>query len=82
MYYGRSVVFYFQGNYDRAIADMDQVTRLQPDNAEAYLLRGMFYMEQGTLDKARLDYQKVLELTQDPQLRGAAEEGLKTIGVN
>jgi tetratricopeptide (TPR) repeat protein len=38
--------------YDQAIADLSQVIRLDPNNAVAYINRGMVYSDKGDYDRA------------------------------
>ena len=51
-----------QGEYDRAIQDLDQAIRLNPRFAAAYNSRGRVYAAKGNYDQARKDLHKALEL--------------------
>jgi tetratricopeptide (TPR) repeat protein len=48
--------------YDRAIADFTQATRLDPNNAKAYIERGGAYSAKGDYDRAIADYNQALRL--------------------
>jgi predicted TPR repeat methyltransferase len=54
--------------------------QLKPDDAMTYLLRGTARVGKGEKDKTIADFRKVLELSNDPQLRQFAEEQLKALG--
>ncbi len=47
VYLNRGNLYIDQGDYQRAIADYDQVIRLNPKSAVAYALRGLAYQRQG-----------------------------------
>jgi len=64
-------------DYDRAIALFPD----RPDKAKAYTNRGNAYYAKGDLDRAIADFRKVLEVSDDPTLRGLAEETLRELGV-
>src|SRR5438552_956098 len=63
------------GEYDKAIADYDEVIRLDPKDVFAYIYRGCAYERQGDYDKAIADYDEAIRL--DPkgakayEIRGA-----------
>ncbi len=62
--------------YDKAIADYDEVIRLDPKDVFAYIYRGCAYERKGDYDKAIADYDEAIRL--DPkgakayEIRGAA----------
>ena len=53
------------GNRDRAIADFDQVIRLNPKDAAAYNNRAIALADKSELDRAAADYEQALKL--DPK---------------
>jgi tetratricopeptide (TPR) repeat protein len=60
----------------RDIATLDEAIRTMPDYALAYLLRGRVKEESGLTDEAMDDYDTVLKLSDDPDLRAQAREAL------
>jgi Flp pilus assembly protein TadD len=62
------------------MADWGKAIQLKPDDARAYLLRGAAWAEKGETDKAIADFKKVLDLSDDPQLRRYAEGQLQALG--
>jgi Flp pilus assembly protein TadD len=52
-------------DYDRAIADYTKAIQLEPNNAEAYKLRGDAYAGKGDLDRAIADLSKVIQFDPD-----------------
>jgi MinD-like ATPase involved in chromosome partitioning or flagellar assembly len=48
--------------FDPAVTAFDQVIAARPDNVDAYLNRGIAYMNLGLNDKAKADFNKVVEL--------------------
>jgi tetratricopeptide (TPR) repeat protein len=50
------------GNYDSAIADASLVIRIDPDNADTYIIRSEAYRELGEVEKANLDQEIIDQL--------------------
>ena len=48
--------------YDWAIEDYNTVIKLNPDNVEAYIHRGLAYHHKGEYDRAIGDFTRVIEL--------------------
>ena len=48
--------------FDRAIKDLDEATRLNPQYAVGYYLRGLIYEELGKSKEAERDFKKAKEL--------------------
>src|SRR5262245_55977091 len=66
VYYNRANAYYDdKGDYDRAIADYDQVIRLDPKHALAYSYRGSAYRHKGEYDRAIADFDQAIKL--DPK---------------
>jgi tetratricopeptide (TPR) repeat protein len=66
-FYNRANAYYDdKGDYDRAIADYDQVIRLDPKHAFAYSYRGSAYRHKGEYDRAIADFDQAIKL--DPKL--------------
>jgi tetratricopeptide (TPR) repeat protein len=51
-----------KGESDRAIADLDQVIRLNPKNANSYGVRGRAYFDKGEFERAIADYEEAIRL--------------------
>ena len=66
--------------YLDAITDFNQAIKLSPSLVEAYYNRGLAYRDSGALDPAMKDFKRVLELTGNPKLRGAAKQNLQMLG--
>ena len=54
-----------KGEYDHAIADLDQAIRLKPDFADAYFSRGLAYSDKGDYDRAITDFDQAIRLKPD-----------------
>jgi tetratricopeptide (TPR) repeat protein len=65
---------------ERAMAALDNAVLRAPDYGLTYFLRGSRYSRQGEDEKARADYRKALELTQDASLRQQVEDALAKLG--
>ena len=57
------------GESRRAVSDCNRALRIDPENAEAYRLRGIAYQDQGRYRRAVQSYDEALRI--DPQLAGA-----------
>lgn len=94
-YYEHGLVLSLTGDIDGAISDLSKAIELDPNYALAYGLRGGIYeaKAKGFLsvgdpsgnvkqlnDQAIADFQKVLVLSNDPDLRRSAETELKSLG--
>lgn len=64
------------GKYEAALTDFNHALELNPKLAEAYGNRGLAYKAMGQVEKAIADFERVLELTDNPQLRQTAEQQL------
>jgi len=58
-----------QGDYERAIADLNEAIRLDPKSAVAYNNRGSAYAFQGDIDRAIADFSEAIRL--DPKFAAA-----------
>ncbi|MBO0800455.1 MAG: tetratricopeptide repeat protein, partial [Blastocatellia bacterium] len=59
-YSNRGVADNGQGDYDRAIVDLDQALNLNPNLANAYSHRGFAYGQKGNFDRTRPDWTRRL----------------------
>ncbi len=64
-YYNRGLAHSLKQEYDLAIADLDQVVKLAPNDAEAYDKRGADYFDKQDFDKALADFSQSIKL--DPK---------------
>ncbi len=83
-YFGRGNSYGALGEYQQAIDDYTQAIAIEPDYALAYANRGTAYKQlwlQGepTREKAIADFEKVLELIDDPTWRTNTENDLKEL---
>jgi len=49
-------------NRDRALKHYDRALNLKPDLAQAYMYRGVLFIQMGDLDRARADHAQLLKL--------------------
>jgi len=61
-YQQRGAVYYWKGEYDKAIEDYTEVIRLGPNYALAYRSLGITYRKKGDLQKANSDLNKANSL--------------------
>jgi len=78
-YYNRGVVYFDQGNLQQAIADFTQAIEVNSHEVLARYNRGIAYKKLGDKERARSDFEEVLALSQDPNMRGLAEERLREL---
>ena len=65
IYFNRGVTWYEMGNYDRAIQDYNEATKLNPNFEQAFFNRGNAYSEKGQFERAIQDYNRAIELKPD-----------------
>jgi len=75
--YNLGYIYFVLDSLDLAYKNFDRVTKLVPDDADAYYMRGHTEELRGNIDKARIDYIQTLNLKPDHEL---AREALKRIG--
>ena len=64
-YHHRGVSYSQLGDYTRAIFDMDEAIRLNPDRAESYVDRGSPLAFVGDFERAQRDYARAIDLDRD-----------------
>ncbi len=64
-YFEKGKSRYDQGDYEGAIADLNESVKLNPEYAKAYNVRGLAYHSKGDYDQAIADYNKAIELKPD-----------------
>ena len=67
------------GEYEQALADLTKAIELNPESARGYCIRGGTYKKMGQAEKAIADFERFLELTNDPQWRQMAEQQLRQL---
>ncbi|WP_427159242.1 methyl-accepting chemotaxis protein [Aliinostoc sp. HNIBRCY26] len=77
--YQQAYTAYAEQNYEVAANLIDQVVQNVPDDPNSHLLRGHIYYVLQQYDIAEVEYQKVLELTDDFELIGVAQKSLENI---
>jgi twitching motility protein PilJ len=70
---------YVESNYEQAATLIDQVVQNLPNDANIRLLRGHIYFVLQEYNVAQKEYEKVLELTDDPNITIYAQNGLDSI---
>jgi tetratricopeptide (TPR) repeat protein len=78
-YLGRGQAYIHQNDWQPAIADFTAAIKLNPQLAEAYFERGKAYWHLNIKDRAEVDLHKVLEVTDNAQLRQQAQQQLQKI---
>jgi len=68
-----------KGEHDQAIADFAKAIKLAPDDAEAYLMRGIAYSTQGKKAEAISDFEQCIALSHDPAVIQPANWWLATL---
>lgn len=62
IYNDRGLSYYYQNDYDQAIANYTEAIRLNPQFVEAYNNRGLAYIDKGNYDRAIPDLDQALKL--------------------
>jgi tetratricopeptide (TPR) repeat protein len=78
-YLKRAAAYLAKGNFELAITELDEATRLNPDAALAYRMRGKAYKATGNNDQAVADFSRAIQLNPyeavDYKNRGTAYQG-------
>jgi twitching motility protein PilJ len=77
--YKQACTAYAQQNYEVAATLVDEVVQNVPDDPNCHLLRGHIYYVLQQYDVAQQEYQKVLQLSDDVDIIGFANNGLENI---
>ncbi|RUS96518.1 hypothetical protein DSM106972_087050 [Dulcicalothrix desertica PCC 7102] len=77
--YQQAVNAYAQQNYHHAATLVDTVVTMAPHDPNTHLLRGHVYYVLQKYDIATVEYEKVLEITSNPEITAFAKTGLENI---
>lgn len=66
--YARSIADYREHKTDKALAALDDLLKMEPNNGYLYELKGQFEFETGRLSAAVKDYERAVELLPDASL--------------
>ena len=61
-YYNRGIAYFAKGYPDRAVADLTEAIRLDPNDANSFINRGNAYISKGDNDRAIADYNEAIRL--------------------
>ncbi len=73
-HYKNGTVLVIDGEYEEAIVELNKAIELDPEYADAYYYRGLAYDKSGEVAKAISDYEKCIELSNDPEVVKSAQE--------
>ncbi len=77
--YGQAEKEYLQGNFTQAAEIIDHLVAEFPDNPNVLLLRGHIYYGVQNYETAQQQYESVLRLSKDRELRNLATQGIGQI---
>lgn len=77
--YQQAQTAYIQGNYQEAAETIDRLIMAEPDNAKARLLRGHVYHRLQDYALAQAEYESVLQMSTDLEIRAYAQSSLEEI---
>ena len=58
----RTRAFAGSGHFKEAIAELDKIITIDPNDAQIYMMRAFAYNKEGLLDLAIADYSKIIEI--------------------
>jgi outer membrane protein len=67
------------GQFDRAIERLNELIVVNPNHIQGQLLLGVAYMNKGNKEKARLQFEKVKKLDNDPAVQATVDSYLKDL---
>jgi tetratricopeptide (TPR) repeat protein len=77
--FSRGLCQSFKTNFVRSMEDYTAAIALDAEQARYYLYRALLYPDIGSQEQAMADAQKVLDLSQDPEMRQVAEQLLREL---
>ncbi|MBT4510847.1 MAG: tetratricopeptide repeat protein [Chloroflexi bacterium] len=72
-HFKRAIGFESEGKYPEAVAEYDAAITSDPNYAQAYSNRGSLHLVQGNMTNALFDFERVIELSDDPHLTEMAQ---------
>jgi tetratricopeptide (TPR) repeat protein len=78
--YGLAMEFVKTGEFDRAVATFEEVTKTDPSYSAAYFHGGQVLEKMGKLDEAREFYRRGIAVTRDPHALSELEAALDILG--
>jgi serine/threonine-protein kinase len=57
-YFNRAMANFFLGDYKKVIADLDELIKLNPDDIDAYIIRGIAYCSVSDSVQGKIDFSK------------------------
>lgn len=79
IYYNRGSAYLLKHDLDRALSDLDAAIAKEPQCPACYCRRASLYREQGEYGRARLGWERVLEMTPTGPFADEALAGLKLL---
>jgi len=73
-HYKNGTTLVIDGEYEEAIVELSKAIELDPEYADAYYNRGLAYNRSGEVAKAISDYEKCIELSDDPEVAKLVQE--------
>jgi outer membrane protein len=67
------------GQYDRAVERLEELAVVNPNHLQGQLLLGVAYMNSGKKEKARLQFERVKKLDNDPAVQSTVDSYLKEL---
>ncbi len=67
------------GQYDRAIERLNELVAVNPNHIQGQLLLGVAFLNKGSKEKARLQFEKVKKLDNDPAVQATVDSYLKDL---
>jgi Flp pilus assembly protein TadD len=67
------------GQYDRAIERLNELVAVNPNHVQGQLLLGVAFLNKGSKEKARLQFEKVKKLDNDPAVQATVDSYLKDL---
>lgn len=77
----RGAAYFGLREYSLAISDYTTAINIDSHETKAYLMRGQIYMYQQSLENAKIDFEKVITTSRNPEEIQFASDGLKRMAM-